>query len=93
VWIELVAVLGQPARLKRDLAEVAVGSVCEQRIYLAPNHLVDDAVDISFRHSPGADLPTIAQHRVAITDLHHLLQAVSDEDDADSSGLHVSDDL
>ena len=64
----------------------------EERVDLAADHHADDAVDGRLRDSAAADQPPVAQHRVAVADLHHLLQAVRDEDDAEALRLQVAHD-
>ena len=64
----------------------------EERIDLAADHQADDAVDGRVGDGAAADQTAVAKHRVAVADLHHLLEPMGDEDDAQALGLQIAND-
>ena len=67
-------------------------AMAEKSVDLAPDHHADDAVDVDLGDVAAADEPAVAQHRVAVADLEHFLEAVRDEDDAEPLRLQVAHD-
>ena len=64
----------------------------EQRVDRAPDHQPDDAVDGGVGDRPAADLAAVAQHGEAVAQRHHLVEAMGDEDDAETLRPKVAHD-
>ena len=92
VRVAAVAAPRQSFDRKRHWPGLGRGAMREERVHLAPDHLADDAVDARLGDRAASDQAAVAQHGVAVADLHHLLEPMRDEDDAEALRLQVADD-
>ena len=74
------ALAGQARDLQQRLARPVVGAG-EELGHVAPDHVLDREARRDLRPRPRRDPAAVAQHRHAVGDLEHLVQAVADEQD------------
>src|SRR5271166_4156876 len=78
--------------LERDRPVLWNRPLAVERADIPPDHHADDGVDIRVGDAAGADIMSVAQHRVAAAEAEDLLQPMSDEDDRQPLCLQRADD-